>query len=78
MTDMPAGADSGRAPGGAEPGLVRRRDLLAALDRAARFRAATRLCRRISPDPARPGAWPEPAGAGMSVIAPSPESESGR
>ena len=38
MTDMPAGAGSGRAPGGAEPGLVRRHDLLAALDRAAQKR----------------------------------------
>src|SRR5580693_7072075 len=38
MTDMPAGADSGRAPGGAEPGLVRRHSLVAALDRAAQKR----------------------------------------
>src|SRR5580693_2356533 len=38
MTDMPAAAGSGRALGGAEPGLLRRHDLLAALDRAARKR----------------------------------------
>jgi LuxR family maltose regulon positive regulatory protein len=35
MTDMPAAAGSGRSPGGAEPGLIRRRGLMAALDRAA-------------------------------------------
>src|SRR5580700_5739160 len=35
---MPAAAGSGRALGGAEPGLLRRHDLLAALDRAARKR----------------------------------------
>src|SRR5579863_6869521 len=35
MTDLPAAAGSGRAPGRPEPGLIRRRDLLAALDRAA-------------------------------------------
>lgn len=29
MTDMPAAAGSGRAPGRAEPGLIRRHDLLA-------------------------------------------------
>src|SRR5580698_6591789 len=38
MTDMPAAAGSGRALGGAEPGLLRRHDLLAALDRAAQKR----------------------------------------
>src|SRR5271154_4440451 len=38
MTDMPAAAGSGRAPGRAEPGLIRRHDLLAALDRAAQKR----------------------------------------
>jgi LuxR family maltose regulon positive regulatory protein len=36
MTDMPAAAGSGRAPGGAEPGLIYRRDLVAALNQAAR------------------------------------------
>ena len=36
MSDMPAAAGSGRAPGGAEPGLIHRRDLVAALNRAAR------------------------------------------
>ena len=36
MTDLPAAAGSGRAPGGAEPGLIRRHNLVAALDRAAR------------------------------------------
>src|ERR1700722_5016480 len=35
MTDRPAAVGSGRAPGGAEPGLIRRHDLLAALNRAA-------------------------------------------
>ena len=35
MTDMPAAAGSGRAPGRAEPGLIHRNDLMAALDRAA-------------------------------------------
>src|ERR1700729_519983 len=35
MTDMPATAGSGRSPGGAEPGLINRRDLVAALNRAA-------------------------------------------
>src|SRR5580658_10487988 len=35
MTDLPAAAGSGRAPGGAEPGLIRRHNLVAALDRAA-------------------------------------------
>src|SRR5580693_9500418 len=38
MTDMPAGADSGRAPGGAEPGLLHRNDLMSALNRAAQKR----------------------------------------
>ncbi len=38
MTDMPAAAGSGRAPSGAEPGLIRRHNLLAALDRAAQKR----------------------------------------
>jgi LuxR family maltose regulon positive regulatory protein len=38
MTDMPAAAGSGRAPGRAEPGLIHRRDLMAALNRAARKR----------------------------------------
>jgi LuxR family transcriptional regulator, maltose regulon positive regulatory protein len=38
MTDMPAAAGSGRAPGRAEPGLIRRHDLMAALNRAARKR----------------------------------------
>src|SRR5277367_2355758 len=38
MTDMPAAAGSGRAPGRAEPGLIRRHDRLAALDRAAQKR----------------------------------------
>jgi LuxR family transcriptional regulator, maltose regulon positive regulatory protein len=38
MTDMPAAAGSGRAPGGAEPGLIRRHDLMAALNRAAQKR----------------------------------------
>jgi LuxR family maltose regulon positive regulatory protein len=36
MTDMPAAAGSGRAPGRAEPGLILRHDLIAALNRAAR------------------------------------------
>ncbi len=38
MADMPAAAGSGPAPSGAEPGLIRRHDLLAALDRAAEKR----------------------------------------
>jgi LuxR family maltose regulon positive regulatory protein len=38
MTDMPAAAGSGRAPGRAEPRLIHRHDLLAALNRAARKR----------------------------------------
>ena len=38
MTDMPAGAGSVRSPGGAEPGLIHRRDLLAAVSRAAQKR----------------------------------------
>jgi LuxR family maltose regulon positive regulatory protein len=38
MTDMPAAAGSGHAPGGAEPGLIRRHDLMATLNRAARKR----------------------------------------
>jgi LuxR family maltose regulon positive regulatory protein len=38
MTDMPAAAGSGRSPGGAEPGLIHRRSLMAALDRAAEKR----------------------------------------
>jgi hypothetical protein len=32
MTDMPAAAGSGRAPSGTEPGLIRRHELVAALD----------------------------------------------
>src|ERR1700733_14114188 len=36
MADLPATAGSGRAPGGAEPGLIRRPNLMAALNRAAR------------------------------------------
>src|SRR5580658_1121921 len=38
MTDMPATAGSGRAPGRAEPGLIHRHDLMAALNRAAQKR----------------------------------------
>lgn len=38
MSDMPAAAGSGRAPGEAAPGLIRRHDLLAALDRAVQKR----------------------------------------
>src|ERR1700722_12428960 len=38
MTDMPVAAGSGRAPGGAEPGLIHRHDLMAALNRAAQKR----------------------------------------
>jgi LuxR family transcriptional regulator, maltose regulon positive regulatory protein len=38
MSDMPAVAGSGRAPGGAGPGLIRRHGLVAALDRAAQKR----------------------------------------
>src|ERR1700735_3274660 len=38
MTDMPAAAGSGRAPGGAEPGLIHRHDLMTALNRAAQKR----------------------------------------
>jgi hypothetical protein len=38
MTDMPAAARSGRSPGGAEPGLIHRHDLMAALNRAAQKR----------------------------------------
>jgi LuxR family maltose regulon positive regulatory protein len=38
MTDMPAAAGSGRAPGRAEPGLIHRHDLMAALNRAAQKR----------------------------------------
>src|SRR5580658_6100167 len=38
MTDMPAAAGSGRAPGRAEPGLIHRRELMAALNRAAQKR----------------------------------------
>src|SRR5580692_1925879 len=36
MTGMPAAAGSGRAPGRAEPGLIHRHDLMAALNLAAR------------------------------------------
>jgi LuxR family maltose regulon positive regulatory protein len=38
MTHKPAAAGSGRAPGGAEPGLIHRRDLMTALSRAAQKR----------------------------------------
>src|SRR3984885_6651937 len=38
MTEMPAAAGSGRAPGRAEPGLIHRHDLMAALNRAAQKR----------------------------------------
>src|ERR1700691_1848704 len=38
MADMPAAAGSGRAPGRAEPGLIRRHDLMAALNRATQKR----------------------------------------
>src|SRR5580693_3055998 len=38
MTDMAAGVGSGRSPGGAEPGLIYRRELMAALNRAAQQR----------------------------------------
>ncbi len=38
MTDLPAAARSGRAPGRAEPRLIARRDLMAALNRAAQKR----------------------------------------
>src|SRR5579863_9717569 len=38
MADMPAAAGSGRAPGRAEPRLIHRRDLMAALNRASQKR----------------------------------------
>ena len=38
MTDMSAAAGSGRAPGRAEPGLIHRHDVMAALNRAAQKR----------------------------------------
>ena len=38
MTDMPATAGSGRAPGRAGPGLIHRHDLMTALSRAAQKR----------------------------------------
>ena len=38
MTGVPATAGSGRASGRVEPGLVHRRDLMAALDHAAQKR----------------------------------------
>ena len=38
MTEMPAAAGSGRAPGGAESGLIHRHHLIAALNRAAQKR----------------------------------------
>jgi LuxR family transcriptional regulator, maltose regulon positive regulatory protein len=38
MNDMPAAAASGRAPGRAEPGLIHRHDVMAALNRAAQKR----------------------------------------
>jgi LuxR family transcriptional regulator, maltose regulon positive regulatory protein len=38
MTDLPAPAGPGRAPGRAEPGLIHRHDLMAALNRAAQKR----------------------------------------
>src|ERR1700685_1752404 len=38
MTDMPAAAGSGRAPGRAEPGLIHRHDLMAALNQTAQKR----------------------------------------
>ena len=38
MTNMPAAAGSGRAPARAEPGLIHRHDLMAALNRAAQKR----------------------------------------
>src|ERR1700689_2087051 len=38
MTALPGAAGSGRAPGGAEPGLIRRHNPVAALDRAAQKR----------------------------------------
>jgi LuxR family maltose regulon positive regulatory protein len=38
MTDLPAAAGSGRAAGRAEPGLIHRHDLMAALNRAAQKR----------------------------------------
>jgi LuxR family maltose regulon positive regulatory protein len=38
MTDMPAAAGSGRSPGRAEPGLIHRHDLMAALNQAAQKR----------------------------------------
>src|SRR5271170_7879599 len=38
MADMPASAGSGHAAGGAEPGLIHRHDVMAALNRAAQNR----------------------------------------
>ena len=38
MTDTPAAAGSGRAPGRTEPRLIHRHDLMAALNRAAQKR----------------------------------------
>src|SRR6202050_3045618 len=49
MTDLPAAAGSGRAPGGAEPGLIRRHSLVAAWDGAAQKRVT------IIPAPAGTG-----------------------
>jgi hypothetical protein len=48
MTDMPAAAGSGRAPGRAEPGLIHRHDLMAALNRAAQKRVTARGLPRIA------------------------------
>ena len=45
MTDMPAAAGSGRAAGRAEPGLIHRHDLMAALNRAAQKRVTIALMR---------------------------------
>jgi hypothetical protein len=41
MTDRPAATGSGRAPGRAGPGLIRRNDLMAALTRAAMKRVTS-------------------------------------
>ena len=53
MTDMPGVARSG-APSGAEPGLIRRHDLLAAMDRAARNRVTIGRGLRCAGTCARP------------------------
>src|ERR1700691_208052 len=70
MTDLPATAGSGRGPGGAQPGLIRRRDLVAALDRAAQKRVTIISAPAGTGETSLLRAWADAAKRRSSIIPP--------